>query len=180
MQVWTELRLAVARQNEQKLHRIYVALINNFFAKYLASIPSLASFIYKDNAMDSLIKHREIVFAGPHPDMSQARLAMLLLTAIPSISNMNLLSSNRLLVSYRVDEITLEDIHDVLQLVGFHLDNSLLIKLKNALCYYCEETQRANMGLKSCKAMGHLFVNRYRNLQHGCRDERPEHWRQYF
>ncbi len=129
--------------------------------------------------MESLLKQREIVFAEPHPDKNQARSAMMLLMVVPGIEKVTILSATRLLVSYQLDQVTLLNLHDALHLVGFHLDNNLLTKLKNALYYYSEETQQANMGIKGIKSTKHLFMNRYKQLPHGCRDERPEYWRKY-
>jgi hypothetical protein len=62
-----------------------------------------------------------------------------------------------------------------------HLDGALLLRLRRAMCYYMEETQRANWG---CRHGEHnctkkVFAKRYEVLEHGCRDERPEHWRRY-
>lgn len=129
--------------------------------------------------MESLLKQRELVFSEPHTDKNQARSAMLLLMEVPGIDDIILLSSTRLLVTYHLRQINLLTIHEALQLVGFHLDNNLLTKLKNALYYYCEETQSENLGIKGTKATKHLFINRYQQLPHGCRDDRPEHWRKY-
>ena len=69
----------------------------------------------------------------------------------------------------------------MLQEVGFHLDNSVISKLKRALFYYAEDTQLANMGYDHAESKSTLeiFINRYNQLPHGCRDERPMHYRRY-
>ena len=72
-------------------------------------------------------------------------------------------------------------IEDSLVELGFHLDNSLLYKLKRSLYHYTDETQRSNMGCCSdqCQCTREVFINRYQRLMHGCRDSRPRYWREY-
>ncbi len=128
---------------------------------------------------NSLIKHREINFCTLRPD-NQAQDAVLVLTDIEGIERLVPHSPQLLVVSYDVTAITLQAIEELLTELGFHLSSKLLFKLKRALYYYTEETERINLGIeggvKECKQ---LFVNRYDRLPHGCRDELPEHWRNY-
>ena len=85
-----------------------------------------------------------------------------------------------LFVRYDITVVTLNILEEVLVELGFHLDNSLMYKLKRALYAYTEETQRANLGLEgeSC-ADRKVFIQNYLRRRHGCRDDRPEHWRGY-
>lgn len=126
-------------------------------------------------------KRREIWFREPHPDSSQARSALLLLSGVEGVLELDAPSSTCLKIVYNVCQITLQDIESALDEVGFHLDNSLLSKLRRTLWYYAEDTQRANMGceLDNSNSTRRVFVNRYQKLEHGCRDERPQHWRKY-
>ena len=84
-------------------------------------------------------------------------------------------------ISYDVILITLEQIEAVLIEMGFHLDNRLIYRLKRALYHYTEETQRTNEGLSNCDndCTQKVFIKRYQNIKHGCRDQRPSHWRKY-
>ena len=134
-----------------------------------------------DSTTDSLIKHREIVFCSLHPDPAQAHNAMLLFSDLSGIVHQELLGAHRLRVSYDIRYITLQALEEALIEVGFHLDNSLMSKLKRALYYYTEEVHRENIGCLQGKSncTRDIFVNRYGRLQHGCRDERPSHWRKY-
>ena len=130
---------------------------------------------------DELIKHRQITFVALHPDPHQAQTALLLLSDLPGIIHHHLQSDTSLHVSYRIDQITLKAIEQLLSALGFHLDNSLLCKLKRALFYYTEDTQRANLG---CPQPGdnttrQVFIEHYHRRKHGCRDDRPHHWRIY-
>lgn len=129
---------------------------------------------------DTLIKYRSIVFCDLHPDPNQAQTAMLLLSDIEGVEHLNLDDDGVLLVGYDLRFLTLAIIEEALVEVGFHLHNSLMLKLKRALYQYTEETQRANLGLdKGCCNCTQIFINRYQRLRHGCRDDRPQHWRKY-
>ena len=130
--------------------------------------------------MSLTIKTREIQFSVPHADTTQAYTAMMLLTDITGIVETRSLDKTRLLIRYDIIDITLEQIELALHSVGFHLNNSVFCKIKRALYYYTEEVERANMGLtKSTKDFNQVFVDQYQRRPHGCRDERPEHWREY-
>lgn len=129
----------------------------------------------------TLLKQRDIHFCPLHPDQQQAHTACQMLLALEGIHDVQLVSDSRLLITYHLGHFTLQEVEYLLTEVGFHLDNSLLIKLKRALYSYTEETERANLGCPK----GHsnrtrdVFINRYQQLQHGCRDQRPSHWRNY-
>lgn len=126
------------------------------------------------------IKCRDIYFCPLHPDFDQAQSAVHLLDAVSGIEGAHKTSRHCLQIIYDLRLITLQMIEGTLIELGFHLQTGLLIKLKRALFYYTEETQRANMGhhpdLNSTQS---VFVNRYWQIPHGCRDERQPHWREY-
>jgi len=83
-------------------------------------------------------------------------------------------------VRYDVRIITLQMIEEGLTELGYHLDNSLLVRLKRALFYYTEEIERENLGVaKSSGVTPQVFIHRYQKICHGCRDHRPEYWRNY-
>ena len=134
-----------------------------------------------DREFQSLIKHREIRFCPLHHDRSQAHSASLLLADLEGVHRVVPLDPHVMQISYDVSHLTLHMLEEVLNELGFHLDNSLMVKLRRALYYYTEETQRANLGLDGNSAPRNVkvFVQRYAKLRHGCRDERPEHWRNY-
>ncbi len=128
----------------------------------------------------ALVKHREIRFCRLHPDKQQAHTASLLLSDVEGIHLLRPVDSYLLHISYNITCLNLNLIEDVLIDLGFHLDNSLMMKLKRALYYYTEEVERANLGVDECGcADRQVFINRYLTRRHGCRDERPEHWRSY-
>lgn len=131
----------------------------------------------------TLIKHREIGFRGPHPDTHQARSALLLLSDVEGVQQVTLLDERRVAISYDIRVLTFCELEAALQEVGFHLDKNLLYKLRRALYEYTEATQRANLGLEAKVCNGNcaqkVFVQHYRSRTHGCRDKRPQHWRRY-
>ncbi len=126
----------------------------------------------------SLIKHREVQFCILRPD-DQAQAAALLLEGVDGVLYARAVSRHLLLVGYDVTQITLHVIDQALTELGFHLASNLLSKLKRALYYYTEETQRQNIGLGNADTSVQVFINRYQRIRHGCRDFRPEHWRRY-
>ena len=134
-----------------------------------------------DTALNELIKHRDLHFCPLHPDKRQAQSVMLVLGDVDGIENLQLVDNHHLQVSYDIQKLTLQIIETALIEAGYHLDNSLLHRLKRALYYYTEDVQRDNMGLVKgkCDCTTRLFINRYSRQPHGCRDARPDHWRRY-
>jgi hypothetical protein len=88
---------------------------------------------------------------------------------------------NAIHVSYDLNHISLNVIEGLLSELGFHLDNSLMAKLKRALCYYTEENELQALGLPTGQDQStrEIFMRCYQCHSHGCRDGRPQHWRKY-
>ncbi|MBS0003355.1 MAG: hypothetical protein KFF45_09810 [Thioalkalivibrio sp.] len=133
--------------------------------------------------MDSTVRTREFIFRGPHHEADQAPSAALLLADSPMVSEVSVAGPNRVLASYDLREVSFSEIESALEELGFHLDNSLLTRLRRAYYAYCEDTRRANMQVSS-NCFGHcarrIFVRHYQQSEHGCRDQRPSHWRSYW
>jgi len=129
--------------------------------------------------MNTQIKHREIQFDAMHPDANQAQSAMLRLSDIAGIEKLLVTAPQLLLVSYDVSQITLDEILSELSDNGFHIYNSLLAKLKQALYSYTEQTERANLGISQDSSTRKMYIRQYQRRVHGCRDQRPHHWRDY-
>jgi hypothetical protein len=134
-----------------------------------------------ESANSDLIKHRAILFMSPQREQDPAAAALALLNGIEGILSVTRVQPYAIHVSYQLTKITLNEIEDALQEIGFHLDNSILSKLKRALFYFAEDTQLANLGYDHAESKSTLeiFINRYNQLPHGCRDERPTHFRHY-
>ena len=131
-------------------------------------------------SQNDLIKSREIRFCRLHPDPEQARSALLLLSDADGIIDIQYVDELSLLLSYDLRILTLQAIEEVLISLGYHLDGSLMSRMKRALYAYSEETQRANMdSAEETNNTTTVFVQRYSNNYHGCRDTRPAYWRKY-
>lgn len=127
-----------------------------------------------------LNKTREIVFEGLPP--GQAKRACELLDGLDGIKAC--LDESRgdlvLNVEYNVCYYTLESLENALLLQGFHLEGTLLQKLKRALVYYCEKVQRENLAINAPDAKSQqVFARVYEHHLHGDSDETPEEWREY-
>lgn len=131
--------------------------------------------------MTNFTKQRDVMFNALHDDKNQALTASQMLADLDGIVLADAISETHLIIRYDLRFFTLTDIEELLTTVGFHLDNNLLIKLKRALYRYTEETERANMDCREGQSnwTREVFINRYQHLPHGCRDKRPEHWRNY-
>lgn len=127
------------------------------------------------------LKQRTIIFFELHPDPDQALTAARMLEGISGIAEVKRESPTQLSIRYDLLQVSLEEIETALTDTGFHLSNTLSIKLCRALYYYTEEIERANRGCRrgQCKCTRRIFINRYQKLKHGRHDPRPEHWRRY-
>lgn len=125
--------------------------------------------------------HRLIHFSDMHPDPDQAASSMLLLSDVKGVIKLHHISRVCLSIEYDIQFLNLMVLEEALADVGYHLDNTLMHKLKRALFYYSEETQQANLGYTQCckDFTKRIFINEYSHHEHGCRDDRPEHWREY-
>ena len=124
-----------------------------------------------------LEKHREIVFHPLPP--GQAERARVLLDGLEGLRAVTEADRNRLLVTYQVCEYTLEGLETALSSQGFHLDNSLLSRLRRALAYFCESVQRRNLAAEPEAKSQQAFMRVYELHLHGDRDDTPEEWRGY-
>ncbi len=125
-----------------------------------------------------LDKTREIVFHPLPPD--QAERARQLLDGLDGIEASLGQAAHVLIVRYSVMHYTLEGLETALMVQGFHLDNSLLQKVRRALARFCERVQRENVqvnapDIKSQK----IFARVYEQHLHGDKDDTPEEWRAY-
>lgn len=131
--------------------------------------------------MTNFTKQRDVMFNPLHDDENQASTAAQMLIDLEGVLLVEPVTETHLVVRYDLRFFTLVDIEELLATVGFHLDNNLLIKIKRALYRYTEETERANLGCieGQSNCTRETYINRYQQLPHGCRDKRPDHWRDY-
>ncbi len=125
------------------------------------------------------IKQREFRFNHLRFD-AQVEQAVALLQGFEGIIAVTPLSELELQVTYHLRQLSYQMIEEALVGFGLHLDNSLMEKMKRALYHYLEENERMQLCDSICRESAkQLFIQRYAQLQHGCRDRRPEHWRTY-
>ncbi len=131
--------------------------------------------------MPATVKKREIFFSEIPRNSNQAESALRMLENIKGILDLEIVDPWQLDVRYDIRYLCLADIEEALTEVGFHLDNNLLLRLKRALYSYTEITERANIGCERCQDQStrDIFIDRYQQQRHGCRDQRPSHWRDY-
>lgn len=127
------------------------------------------------------IKHRQIHFRDLHPERNDALSAARFLREVPGVLSAEPASPILLDLRYDIRLTCLEEIDAALRELGLHLDNGLVYRMKRALYYYTEDTLRENFGLKQDEPLSTrlVFAKRFESIEHGCRDQRPEHWRRY-
>jgi hypothetical protein len=134
-----------------------------------------------DDTQPDLLRVRDLGFSEIHPDPRQVESAAQFLRHMPGVVSVQTMGPRSLQIRYDLAQACLRLVEEALADRGFHLDGSLLAKLRRAIVYYAEDTLRANLGCPrgSSNCTQRVFVDRYRHLDHGCRDQRPTHWRQY-
>lgn len=134
-----------------------------------------------------VLKHREVGFRGPHHDGDQAAGACVFTAQLPGVVNAMHRHAACMAVSYDLRRICLKVLRRHLQLAGFHLDASLMTKLKIALVEYAEENERESLGLGSCPLPQQAFsptADQLANCQRFVRHLEPaersdDPWRHY-
>lgn len=123
-------------------------------------------------------KTRQLVFARVPP--GQAAEAAALLEGLPHLVVLRQCDERTLLVRYEIPNYTLERVERALAAEGFHLDNSILTKIRRALIYYCEAIQCENLAPPPRDRLSkQIFAEAYQHHPHGDRDDTPEEWRSY-
>jgi hypothetical protein len=122
-------------------------------------------------------KRRELVFHPLPP--GQLAAAFELLTQLPGLRTSHL-NSLSLQIEYCIIDYSLEGIETLLHAKGFHLEETLIIKIKRNLAYYCERVQRENLGKPEPRTKNYpAHIVAWNKRPHGDHDETPAEWRQY-
>jgi hypothetical protein len=134
-----------------------------------------------------VIKHRDIHFCPLHADSNQAHSAVLIINDLGGVLMSHALNNHHIKIIYNLEQITLEAIENILQNTGFHLDNSVLAKIKRSIVFYCEEASRENTKnqrliqvAQSKHKSDIVYLRPKKKKLCDCRDHRPESWRHYF
>lgn len=122
-------------------------------------------------------KRREIVFHPTPP--GQVERALALLSGLPGLTA-HPTGPRTLRLEYCVAEYTLQDIETALSDQGFHLESTLLIRIRRSLAYYSERVQRENMVKPEHRTKNYqAHMEAWNKHPHGDHDETPVEWRQY-
>jgi len=122
-------------------------------------------------------KRREIVF-DPFPH-GQAALAVQILSGLSGLI-VRSLDLHTIEICYRIGDYTLEGLETGLEAQGFHLHNTLLIRIRRALVHYCERTQRENIAHPAAPTKQYKpHIEAWQKRPHGDHDDTPAEWRQY-
>jgi hypothetical protein len=122
-------------------------------------------------------KRREIAF-HPLPPDQQAR-ALALLGGLDGL-HVEPIGALTLAVEYHIAEYSLRELESLLLAHGFHLENTLLIRLKRSLAYYAERVQRENLDKPEPRAKQYpAHIESWARRPHGDHDDTPAEWRQY-
>ncbi|MFZ5555201.1 MAG: hypothetical protein ACOZDY_00535 [Pseudomonadota bacterium] len=127
---------------------------------------------------DDTFKRRPIVF---HPvPAGQARQAAALLARVDGLDVRCEPDAVTLTVAYHLPGFTLEGIEQALEAHGFHLDGSLMQRLRRAVVHYAEEVQCENLQVpERCEKCREIWVRAFQHHAHGDHDDTPEEWRAY-
>lgn len=110
----------------------------------------------------------------------QAKEAFILLQNLPHLTVLSTVGDTGLIIRYELPFYTLEKIEVALIDQGFHLDNTLLTKLKRSLIHYLESTQCQNMAMPEQRERSRrIFAQVYEHHPHGDYDATPPELREY-
>ena len=121
-----------------------------------------------------VIKTRELQFLSKLPGVDAAEKAQRLLSRVKGIEAVELVRPGRLSLRYDVRLLTLQMIEAALRDVGFFLDNKLTTRIRRSLFAYCEDAQRASLGVEHDAE--HVILSHPDSATH---DPRPHNWRNY-
>jgi len=123
-------------------------------------------------------KTRQLIFS--RIPQGQAHQAAVLLEGLPHLEVLSEVDDRTLLVRYELPNYTQQRVEKALAAEGFHLDNSVLTKIKRALAYYCESIQCENLAPPPRDRLSkQIFAQLYEHHPHGDHDDTPEEWRSY-
>jgi hypothetical protein len=126
-----------------------------------------------------LTKQRELRFN--QTPAGQAERAEHLLAPLEGLEVLGQSRPLALVIRYEISRYTFRGIELTLEGNGFHLDNSLYMKLLRALVNFCEETQLRNLVQpeRLIKKSNEIYVQAWEHHPHGDHDDTPPELREY-
>jgi hypothetical protein len=126
-----------------------------------------------------VIKRREIRFSEFPPEQTtQAWRALAVLKGVKVERGDD---PHTLVVHYSVLDYTLESLEAALMDAGFHLEETLLMRIHHALIHYVEDTQVHNLRSpeRLIKQSHQVYIKAYDAHPHGDHDDTPIELREY-
>jgi len=130
---------------------------------------------------EDAIKQRLICLRGPHQTEDQAPAAAKVLSDVTGVFKAEAISTNRVRLTYSLEYLTFDLIADLLQELGFHLDNSVISKIRRALFQYVETTALERLQ-ESTQSQPHPSVAKKPAPSSSTRKETAsgEYWQKYW
>ena len=129
------------------------------------------------------LKRREIRFDSQSPGAEPASAAVELLSDFEPVVEITQQGRHSVAIVYDLRKVSLSEIERALVELGFGLDAGLLSTIKRAVWRYSEEVERENLSRLPRRGLAGdaqaVSISRYLRHRHGCRDDRPKHWREY-
>jgi hypothetical protein len=133
-----------------------------------------------------VIKHRDIYFCSLHSNSNQTHSAVFIINDLQGVLMSHIIDHHHIQITYDLNQITLEEIEEILRVEGFNLNNSILAKIKRSIVFYCEEASRENSKKERLINDTHnkhyndvIYLRPQKKKLCDCRDHRDESWRHY-
>lgn len=128
---------------------------------------------HHESELEHELRRQEIRFFSL--PAGQSERASTLLGRMPGLGVSAGRRPDSITVRYDLAHYTLRTIETHLEEAGFHLDNSLLAKLRRALVYFCEDTRcrNAEAPQRLIKNSNEVYVKAYEHHLHGDHDDTP-------
>lgn len=128
---------------------------------------------HHENELEHELRLNEIRFYVIPADQSER--ARQLLERMPGLGIAAGNRPNSIKVRYDLAHYTLRAIESHLEELGFHLDNSLFVKLRRAIIYFCEDTRcrNATEPQRLIKNSNEVYIKAYEHHPHGDHDDTP-------
>lgn len=128
---------------------------------------------HHESELERELRLQEIRFYPIPTD--QADKARLLLERMPGLGVSVGARASSINVRYDLGHYSLRAIEAHLEELGFHLDNSLFVKLRRAIVYFCEDTRcrNATEPQRLIKNSNEVYIKAYEHHPHGDHDDTP-------
>lgn len=131
------------------------------------------------NALADALCEHELRLAAA--EAAQVEQALAFLQSLPYLQAEPSHHQGSLHVTYDLAHYSLRKIEAALEEQGFHLDDTLISRLKRSLTHYCEETRSRNATSpqRLIKQSNQVYVKAWEHHPHGDHDDTPPELREY-